>query len=78
MQRLINTVRRKILMGENLMNLVNCQLFAKFSSPIFTDTLKMYLTYALTVAYWPDFSLPIAFTCMVRQNFLPPNISRVQ
>ena len=41
----------------------------KFSSPIFTGTLKMYLAYALTVAYLPNFSLPIAFTCMAHQNF---------
>ena len=45
----------------------------KFSSPIFTDTLKMYLAYALTVAYLPNFSSPIAFTCMVRQNIPQPN-----
>ena len=41
----------------------------KFSSPIFTDRLKMYLAYALTIAYLPKFSSPIAFTCTVRQNF---------
>ena len=29
----------------------------------------MYLAYALTVAYLPNFSLPIAFTCMVHQKF---------
>ena len=28
----------------------------KFSPPIFTDTLKTYLAYALTVAYSPNFS----------------------
>ena len=32
----------------------------KFSLPIFTDTPKTYLGYALTVAYLPNFSLPIA------------------
>ena len=63
---------RKYLAGEKL---VNCELFAKISSRIFTDTLKMY---ALTVAYLPNFSSPIAFTCMVRQNFSLPNISRVR
>ena len=42
----------------------------KFFSPIFTDTLKMYLAYALTVAYSPNFSSLIALTCMVRLN--PP------
>ena len=39
--------------------------------------------YALTVAYSPNFSSPIAFTCMVHQNFLLskfflPNISCVR
>ena len=53
-------------------NLANREQFA---SPIFTDTLKMY---ALTVAYSPNFSSPIAFTCTVHQNFLPPNNSHVQ
>ena len=43
----------------------------KFSSSIFTDTLKMYLAYALTVAYLPKFSLPIAFTCTVCQKIFP-------
>ena len=38
----------------------------KFSSLIFTDTLK---AYALAVAYPPNFSSPIACTCMVHQNF---------
>ena len=42
----------------------------KCSSPIFTDT----LAYALTVAYSPHFSSPLAFTCMVHQNFPLPNI----
>ena len=37
----------------------------------------MYLAYALSVAYSPNFSLPIAFTCMVRQTFPIPNISHV-
>ena len=52
----------------------------KFSLPIFTDTSKMYLTYALTVAYLPNFSSPIAliFACTVRQNFPSPNISHVR
>ena len=34
----------------------------KLSSLIFTDKLKMYLAYALTVAYSPNVSLLIAFT----------------
>ena len=58
-------------------NLVNCES-PKFSLPIFTDKLKMYLAYALILAYLPNFFLPIAFTkssftlaftCMVYQNF---------
>ena len=35
----------------------------------FTDTPKMYLTYALILVYSPNFSLKIAFTC---QNFPCP------
>ena len=64
------------LVGEKL---ANYELFdsPKFFSPIFTDTPKMYMAYALTVAYSPNFSSPIAFTCMVHQNFPPSNISRV-
>ena len=52
--------------------------FPKFSLPIFTYTVKMYLAYALTLASSPKFSLPIAFTCMVRQNFPPPKLSSVR
>ena len=39
---------------------------------------KHIMAYALTVAYLPNFSSPIAFTCMVHQNFTPPNISHVR
>ena len=60
-----------------LKNLANHELFAKiFLTNIHRHT-KNVLTYALTVAYSPNFSLPIAFACTVRQNFLPPNISHV-
>ena len=45
---------------EKLTNLANHELFAL---PIFTDTLKMYLAYALTVAYSLNISSPIAFNC---------------
>ena len=45
----------------------NWQIVAKIFLANITDTLKMYLAYALT----------IAFTCMVRQNFLPPKISLI-
>ena len=33
----------------------HCNLFANFSLTSFTDTLKMYLAYALTVTYLPIF-----------------------
>ena len=54
--------------GENrqIWQIVNYSL--KFSSPILTDTLKIYLAYALTVAYLSNFSLPMAFTCMACQK----------
>ena len=35
----------------------------KISLPMFTDTLKMYLACTLTVAYLPNFSSPVTFTC---------------
>ena len=60
-------------MAQKLVDLVNLVNSSKFSSAIFTDTPKTFLEYALTVDYSPNFSLPIAFTCMVRQNFPPPN-----
>ena len=44
---------------------------------MFTDTPKMYLAYTPTVAYLPNFSSPIAFTCTVCQKFPPPNVSHV-
>ena len=53
------TVHRKVFWGK-LAYLANHELFAKIFSPIFTDTLKMYLASALTVAYLPNFSSPIA------------------
>ena len=68
---LVSTVDGKILAEGKLVNLMNRELFAKFSSPIFTDTLKIYLAYALILAYSPNFSLPIAFTCTICQNFSP-------
>ena len=63
------TVHKKILVGKKLVNFMNRELFAKIFLANISDTPKMYLAYALTVAYLPSFSLPIAFTCMVRQNF---------
>ena len=38
----------------------------------------MYLAHALTVAYSPKFSLPIAFTYMVHQTFPLPKFSHAQ
>ena len=52
-------VRKKVLAEEKLAN------HELFSSPIFTDTPKMYLAFALTLVYSPNFSLPMALTCMV-------------
>ena len=34
----------------------------------YSDTPKMYLEYALTVTYSPNFSSPIAYTCIVHQT----------
>ena len=48
------SVHGKFWQGK-LANLANRELF-EFFSPIFTDTPKMYLTYALTVAYSPNIS----------------------
>ena len=60
---------------KKLANLANHELFAKVFLAIFTNTLKMYIPYALTVAYLPNFSSPIAFTYKVHQNFPLPYIS---
>ena len=62
---------------EKFVNLVNCELFAKIFLVNIHRYTKNALAYALTVAYLPKFSSPIAFTCMVCQNFPPPNISHV-
>ena len=60
------TSHGKTLAGEKLTNFENHVLLVKkFSSPIFTDTPKMYLAYALTVTYLPNSSSPIALICMV-------------
>ena len=58
--------------GKKLANHVHSP---KFYSPIFTDTENIC---ALTVAYSPNFSSPTALTCMVHQDFPPPNISCVR
>ena len=58
----INYHTQENLVGEKLANLANCELFAK----IFLANIHRYMEYALTVAYSPNFSVPIAFP--------PPNI----
>ena len=45
------------------------------SLPIFTDTLKIYLAYALTL-FTKFFLANSLHLCMVRQKFLPPKFSR--
>ena len=53
-----NTVQGKYLAEEKLANLANCKLYLPiFSLLVFADTPKMYLAYALTVIYLPNFSL---------------------
>ena len=47
------------------MNLINREPFANIFLAKITDTPKMYLAYALTVAYSSSFSSPVAFTYMV-------------
>ena len=49
----INHVRYVGIFGGGKANLVNHELFAKLFLAKFTDTPKMYLAYALTVAYLP-------------------------
>ena len=47
----------------------NCRIMSyspKFSSPIFTDTAKMYFGICTDCSL---FTSPITFTCMVHQNF---------
>ena len=68
---------REIFDGGKLVKLANHEYLPKFSLPIFTDIPTVYLAYALTVAYLPNFILANSFTCTVYQNFPPPNISRV-
>ena len=61
---------------EKQVNLASRELFAKiFLTNIHRySTLKMYLAYALPVAY---FSSPIALICMIHQNFLMYSIQYV-
>ena len=60
------------LVGKKMVNLVNrepcfCQNFPCHYSKIHGKCIAM--AYAPTVTYSTNFSLPIAFTCMVCQNF---------
>ena len=73
----IATVREKFLVWEKLASLVNCELFAKIFLANIHRSPKMYLVYALTLTYSPNFSLPIAFTCTVRQKVPLPIFSHV-
>ena len=60
----------KILVEEKLATLANREPFAKiFLTNIHRYTENVFGIYALTVAYSPNFSSPLAFTCMVHQNF---------
>ena len=64
------TVHRKILVGEKLGNLVNCELFAKiYLTNIHRYTKNVFSIYALILAYLSNFSSPIAFICIAHQNF---------
>ena len=63
------TVHGKIVVGKNWRIWQIMSYSPKFSSLIFTDTWKTYMAYALTVAYLPNFSSPIAYTYMLFQNF---------
>ena len=52
-----DTIHRKILTREKLANLANHELAIHQNFPHqYSETLKMYLAYALTVAYLPNFS----------------------
>ena len=69
-----NTVHRKILAGKKLANLANNKPFAKIfliNLHGYTENVRIWLT----VVYSPNFSSPIALTCIIYQNFSPPNFS---
>ena len=63
----------KFWQGKKLVNLENRELVIHQNFPCQYSqiAIAMYLAYALTVAYLPNFSSPIAFTYMVHQNFPP-------
>ena len=71
---LSHTVHRKYLVEEKSANLANCELFAL---PIFTDTPKMYLAYALT-SLFAKFFLASNFYLYGSPKFPVPNISYVR
>ena len=62
---------------EKLVNSVNHELFTKIFLPNIHWKCS-YLACALIVAYSPNFSLPIAFTFIVRQIFPLPKFSSVR
>ena len=72
------SLHRKILVQAKLVNLLNCELFAK----ILLTSIDRYMenVYAIYTdcCLFVKFSLPIAFTCMVNQNLPLPNISHVR
>ena len=68
----------EILVGKKLANLANCEPFAKIFLTNIHRYTETYMAYALTVAYSPNFFLPIPITYMIHQNFPLPNISRVR
>ena len=64
--------------GKKVANLANHEPFTKIYFANIHRYTVMYMAYALTVVDLPNFSLPIAFTCMVRQMFPLSNTFRVQ
>ena len=66
---LSTTIHGKILAGEKL---VNCELFTKI---FLANIHKNVFGICTDCRLFLKFSLPIAFTCIGRQNFHPPNIS---
>ena len=57
------------------MNLANRELITKFSLPIFADTLKIYLAYALTVGVFNKFFLANSFYLYGLPKFSPAKFS---
>ena len=66
------TIHGKILAGEKLANLANIELFTIANRYRYTENVFGVST---DCSLFAKVSSPIAFTCMVRQNFPSPNIS---